>query len=66
VAGGRLMTGRRAISAAAGRVVTRILTGIGQLIASEPAIAEIDLNPVIVSGDQVTAADALIVTGTVS
>lgn len=66
VAGGRLVTGGRAISSTAGRAVTRILTGIGQLVADEPAIAEIDLNPVIVSGDQVTAADALIVTGPVS
>jgi acetyltransferase len=63
VADGRLVTGRRAISSTASRAIIRILTGIGQLIAGEPAIAEIDLNPVIVSGDLVTAADALIVTG---
>ena len=63
IAGGRLVNGRRAISNTAARAVTEILMGIGQLIASEPAIAEIDLNPVIVTGDRVTAADALIVTG---
>jgi len=38
-----------------------LLTRFSQMIASEPRVAELDVNPLICTGDSVTAVDALIV-----
>ena len=62
IAGGRLLEGRRAISAAAAEQVATMIVGVGQLMVDEPALAEVDLNPIIITGDRAVAVDALVVT----
>ncbi|OPY90374.1 MAG: Succinyl-CoA ligase (ADP-forming) subunit alpha [Syntrophus sp. PtaU1.Bin208] len=41
--------------------LTKILQAIGQMALDHPQIAEIDVNPVLIQGDQPVAADALII-----
>jgi hypothetical protein len=42
-------------------VLTRILQTLGHIALLHPEIAEIDLNPIIIRGDEPVVADALIV-----
>ena len=41
--------------------LAKIIQAIGQMAVDNPEIAEIDVNPVLVQGDQPIAADALII-----
>jgi acetyltransferase len=41
--------------------LTKIIQSVGNIALLHPEIAEIDLNPIIVSGDRPVVADALIV-----
>jgi hypothetical protein len=42
-------------------VLAAVVTGVGDLLADHPAVVELDLNPVIATGDQVIAVDALLI-----
>lgn len=58
--GAPLLTGFRGAERAALGALAEAAAKLGQLVLDEPRIAEIDLNPVIVRADGVTALDALI------
>ena len=59
--GGRLAQHPRGPSPRAAQALAHALRAVGELALEEPQIAAIDVNPLIVVGDQVTAVDALIV-----
>lgn len=62
LAGGRLVSHHRGLSAAATGALADLLVRLGQLAVELPEVSEIDINPVIVAGDTLTVVDALIVT----
>ncbi len=57
----RLLAGYRGLPAASPDAVARLLVAVGALLADHPRIAEIDLNPVIVRGNEAIAVDALLI-----
>jgi len=54
----RLLDGYRDVPAADRRAVTGVLTALSQLLADEPRIAEVDINPLLAGADGVIALDA--------
>ncbi len=63
LAGGRLATHHRGISAAAVEQMVALLVRLGDLAAACPELLEVDLNPVIVGPDELGIVDALVVCG---
>ncbi|MBV6756258.1 acetate--CoA ligase family protein [Rhodococcus opacus] len=61
--GGRLVRHHRGLSTAAVDALVEVLLGMQQLAVDEPAIDEVDINPLIVVGDRVVAVDALLTIG---
>ncbi|MFC5813757.1 acetate--CoA ligase family protein [Nonomuraea harbinensis] len=59
--GGRLVRHPRGLTPAAAEELAAVVERFGRLAAAETAISEIDVNPLIVTGDRVVAVDALIV-----
>lgn len=59
--GARLLDGVRGNPAANTDAVIDAVVAVGRLLADEPAIAEIDVNPLLAATDGATALDALIV-----
>jgi acetyltransferase len=55
-----LLGGYRGSAAVDAAVVADVLVGVGDLLADHPAIAELDLNPLIASGSRLLAVDALV------
>ncbi|MFB6360920.1 MAG: acetate--CoA ligase family protein [Halobacteriales archaeon] len=60
-AGARLLAGVRGKAPADTDAVVDAVVAVGRLLAEEPAIAEVDINPLFASADGATALDALIV-----
>jgi acetyltransferase len=58
---GTLLRGFRGRPPCDEAALAAVVTGVGDLLADHPAIAELDLNPVIATGDQVIAVDALVI-----
>ena len=61
LAGGRLLSHRRGLSAGAADRLVDLLGRLGALALSVPELAELDLNPIVVAGDSVTVVDAVAV-----
>jgi acetate---CoA ligase (ADP-forming) len=61
LAGGRLLTHRRGLSASAADKLVDLLGRLGDLTLSVPELAELDLNPIVVTDDEVTVVDAVAV-----
>lgn len=59
--GARLLAGVRGRPAADVEAVVDAVVGVGDLLTEEPAIAEVDVNPLLATADGVLALDALIV-----
>ena len=57
------MGGTRGLTASEAEQVADIAVGLGQLAMEQPAIVEVDINPVRVDKGVAIAADALIVLG---
>jgi acyl-CoA synthetase (NDP forming) len=62
IAGGRLLSGRRRLSRASADAVVQTVVALGALAVHEPAIRELDINPLIVGFDRAVAVDAHIIT----
>lgn len=60
-AGARLLDGLRGRPAADARAVVDAVVSVGDLLVDEPAIAEIDVNPLLATSDGAVALDALVV-----
>jgi acetyltransferase len=60
LAGGRLVGHPRGLTEAAVAAVAGTLVRLGELLCARPEVAEVELNPVICHGDDVTAVDALV------
>lgn len=60
-AGARLLAGVRGKPPADTEAIVEAVVTVGRLLEEEPAIAEVDVNPLFASADGVTALDALIV-----
>jgi hypothetical protein len=58
---GRLLAGVRGRPAADDAPIVDALIGIGDLLAAEPRVIEIDVNPVIAAGPAAVAVDAVII-----
>jgi acetyltransferase len=58
---GRLLGGPRGLPTCDERPLVDAVRGVGELMLAEPAIAEIDLNPVIAAGPSAIAVDALVI-----
>jgi acetyltransferase len=58
---GTLLRGFRGSPAVDERALADVLVAIGNLLAAHPAIAELDINPLIASGGRLVAVDALVV-----
>jgi len=58
---GKLLTGYRGMPPVNLSILSRILQSLGQIALLHPEIAEIDINPLIIRGDEPVAADALII-----
>ncbi len=56
-----LLRGVRGMPPADERTLTAVLIGLGDLIVSHPEIVELDVNPLIVRGEQVVAVDAVVI-----
>jgi hypothetical protein len=56
-----LLRGFRGAAAVDEDALAAVLVAVGDLLAEHPAIAELDLNPLIASGGRLVAVDALIV-----
>jgi acetyltransferase len=54
----RLLAGWRDVPAADSAAVVRVLTAVSQLLADEPRIAELDINPLLADAQGVIALDA--------
>ena len=59
----RLLAGGRGRAAVEGGVVAEALMALGRLVAAEPRIQEVELNPLIASGRDLVAVDALLIVG---
>jgi len=59
----RLLAGPRGLPAVDARALVGAIQAIAALIAAEPRIAEIDVNPLIAAGADVVAVDALVILG---
>jgi len=59
-AGAQLLDGVRGAPAADTAAVVDAVVRIGNLLADEPAIAEVDVNPLLATAEDTTALDALI------
>jgi acetate---CoA ligase (ADP-forming) len=59
----RLLAGPRGLPAVDPRALVRVIQAVAGLIATEPRIAEIDVNPLIAAGADVVAVDALVIVG---
>ena len=59
----RLLAGPRGLAPVAPAGVVAAIVAVGALIAAEPRIVEIDVNPLIAAGTDVIAVDAVVVTG---
>ena len=59
----RLLAGPRGLPAVDPRALVRVIQAVAGLIATEPRIAEIDVNPLIAAGVDVVAVDALVIVG---
>lgn len=60
---GVLLRGFRGTPPCDERLLAAALTGVGDLLLDHPEIAELDLNPLIVSGGRAVAVDVLIIVG---
>jgi acetate---CoA ligase (ADP-forming) len=60
LAGGRLLGGPRGLGSRQAVIVRDVIVAIGRLMAERPDVAEVDLNPVIVTADRVAAVDAVV------
>jgi acyl-CoA synthetase (NDP forming) len=58
---GTLLRGFRGSPAVDERALAEVLVAVGSLLAAHPAIAELDINPLIASGGRLVAVDALVV-----
>jgi acyl-CoA synthetase (NDP forming) len=56
-----LLRGVRGMPPADERTLTAVLIGLGDLIERHPEIVELDVNPLIVRGEQVVAVDAVVI-----
>jgi len=63
VADGRLLSGRRGLNDVELEAVAQVMVGVGNMAVDHPNISEVDINPLSVFDDRVTAADALILLG---
>ena len=61
IRGQRILEAMRGMPAADRSLLAEMLLGLGQIGLDHPAVQEIDVNPVILSGARPVAADALIV-----
>lgn len=59
--GGRLVAHPRGLTAAARASLIEAVLAVQRLAASEPAVSEVDVNPLIATADRVIAVDALVV-----
>ena len=59
----RLLAGPRGLRAVDPAALVGVIEAIGGLIAAEPRIAEIDVNPLIAAGADLIAVDALVIAG---
>jgi acetyltransferase len=59
----RLLAGPRGLRAVDAAALVGVIEAVGGLIAAEPRIAEIDVNPLIAAGADLIAVDALVIAG---
>jgi hypothetical protein len=59
----RLLAGPRGLAPVEPAAVIRAIVAVGALIAATPRIVEIDVNPLIASGAEVVAVDAVVIVG---
>jgi acyl-CoA synthetase (NDP forming) len=59
----RLLAGPRGLRPVDPAALVELIEGVGALIAAEPRIAEIDVNPLIAAGADLIAVDALVIRG---
>jgi hypothetical protein len=57
----RLLAGPRGLRPVAPAALTAVIHAVAGLIAAEPRVMEIDINPLIAAGDDVVAVDALVI-----
>jgi hypothetical protein len=57
----RLLAGPRGLPAVDRGALARLVRSVGDLIASEARVREIDINPVIAAGADLVAVDALVI-----
>jgi acyl-CoA synthetase (NDP forming) len=60
---GRLLAGPRGLPPVAPGALVPLVLAVAALIAAEPRIREIDVNPLIAAGTAVVAVDALVIAG---
>ncbi len=58
---GRLLGGYRGLPVSSGKPAAVALVAIGRLLEDEPSIREVDVNPLIVRGEDAVAVDALVI-----
>jgi acetyltransferase len=57
----RLLGGFRGLPACEGEPLVRTILGVAGLLSAEPAVLEVDLNPVIAAGASAVAVDAVVI-----
>jgi acyl-CoA synthetase (NDP forming) len=63
LASGRITNAARGLDAKGIDAVADVIVALGSLMASSPSIAEIDINPIIVTASGIVAVDALVAIG---
>ncbi len=59
----RLLAGYRGLPGGGSEAAARALVAVGALLAEQPRVAELDVNPLIIRGEQAIAVDALVIVG---
>ena len=56
----RLFAGYRGLAPEGSESAARALVGVGMLVADQPRVMEVDVNPLVISGEDALAVDALV------
>jgi hypothetical protein len=59
----RLLAGYRGAPAGSAEPVARAMVAVGALLAAYPRVVELDVNPLVVRGEEAVAVDVLVILG---